>query len=247
MIDGMMDFLFVIALAGMGVVLTLGVNAWVCGRRQIVSFLLGAINFATASVMLWMWLVVFMFYHPSHPAAPFVMSHPWVQTTDWYKGMMTHPRELPGEWQEIGQATFQNRGIGIIARLEVVRECYSPDFLRRQLHNMYAEGSLPDGRPIDDVPDWELRNIEVRYVYYDLEGNYLTSDEPWNHDGYKSLADRDAARDARGIDINPYEVVDRVDGVAAKTSAADFRPQLYTREEIDTMVAQTWDREAPLD
>ena len=243
-IDAVLDTTLVIFIAAAGVWIASGISDLVSSSLKPADYFVAVLNLALIVLFLRLWLSTWAFFYPYHPAAAqFAAEKENFLYSSLYSMRSYKSFEGVDHWQEVAPNTYFNEGIGIYAREEIIRTCFPAPFVRQQLENRWPSGQLPTGEVIADLPDSALEQHETLFFYYDTDGNYLTSETPWQHRRFEALMERDAERDERLGEFEPYEIVKLVD-----ESLEDVReepPQLrpYTREEIDEMVARTWERE----
>jgi hypothetical protein len=247
-IDGALDTLALAAVAALGVIAVTGVTGWLEKTVSWAGAALGLANSGMAGLLIAQWLISWSFFHPDSKVAPIVMPlGPQVRelsvqsaTTDWnpFNG-------IPG-WAPRGEGMFYNEEIGIYAREEVVRPCFSAAFLRQNKLNRHPSGLTARGEPIAAIPDFLLEHHHYAYIFYDREHRYLTSDIYQFHDRYLYLQKRDVERDSSGRRVDPAEVWNLVEASLAQPAPEVATERPYTLEEINSMVEATWDREAPL-
>ncbi len=247
-IDGALDTLALAAVAALGLIAATGLIGLLEKTASRISAALGAVNVGMAGLLIAQWLISWSFFHPDSKVASIVMRF-GPQPRELSVQSATTDRSpfsgMPG-WAPRGDGMFYNDEIGIYAREEVVRPCFSAAFLRQYRLNRRPSGLTARGEPIAAIPDHLLERHHYAYVFYDREHQYLTSDLYGRHDNYADLQKRDAERDRSGRRVDPAEVLKRVDASLESAIVPADAQRPFTLEEINEMVAETWDREAPL-
>lgn len=246
-VDGVLDTVALAGLAALGLIAVTAVAGWHEKTLNWTGAAIGAANAGLAGLLIAQWIIGWSFFHPDSWQAKVVMPlgpevrRLHLQTASERRG----PFEgMPG-WQPVGPNAYYNAEIGIVAREERIKTCYSAAFVRQNMLNMNPDGLSSGGVPIASIPDAALERDEYAFIYYDRDNQYLTSESYWEHDEYAELRKRDADRDASGRRVDPAEIWHLVE---ASLDAAYEKPveRPYTLEEINDMVRETWDRQAPI-
>ncbi len=239
-IDATVDTGLAVALAAAGLLIATLFNTVMTRRMKAVEIVLGCINTGIIALLICVWLTTWAFFHPWHSMSPVIYQvipqqaqiYAIPQERDW--SISAAP-----DWREIEDNLWVNQELNILTRIETVKTCWPSEFARRHLENRFPDGLLPDGRAIADLPTDALTHPERRLIYYDMDGNYITSSNPQDHYKYKSLRIRDAERDA----LRPGVDVQHLQRELQKSARLPRRKPLhtYSKEEINEMVAMAWE------
>ena len=251
-LDGIIDWLLAASLAGLGMLGAMSVNRILMHNFTPVSIFFGLCNASVALLLALSCGLFWAFFNPdsflarqlngmefqSETSFQFRDSYHWYGTFEGIYG-----------WEKIGPDAYWNEEIEITAKLEIVGSCFPAPMIRKNLEARYPSGFLSDGRSIISLDDATLEHQTKRFVFYDNNDQYITSDYYFDHHRYKSLRERDKYNESHPPLVSRWRALSLVDGSLHDAYLAEntVRQHPYTLEEIEAMVRETWDREAPME
>ena len=247
-IDAVLDTLGLAGMAALGVIAATGLIGWHQKTLNWGAAAFGTVNAGMAGLLIAQWVVGWSFFNPDSGLAKAVMPlGPQVRTLSVeYSAEGRSPFEgMPG-WKTIGPRAYFNAELGIFAREEPVRRCFTPAFVRQNRLNASLTGLASGGAHIASTPDFGLDRSVYAWIYYDRDSQYLTSDIYPHHDRFADLQKRDAEREARRRRVDPAGVLAQVDASLMGPPGEEASERPYTLDEIEAMVREAWDRDAPV-
>ncbi len=201
------------------------------------------------------WTNVWSIFHPLHPLAPAashisqpftkdsvasIASFEWLSEPDVFEGK--------SEWELKRTGIYWNEKSQLLVQNAVVKSCFPGNEVRQIVRNYVPGGILTDGSNLNEWSDTSLHTFITRFVIYDAEGQYITTQSGWDHHEFEGLLQLDAAR---ASSRDPKQA--RRDVWESFSDPLTPRPALYEEallsyEEIYSNVSAAWAKElGPLD
>lgn len=240
-IDSSVDTNLLVTLVAAGLLAATIFNTLMTRKMKALEITFACINASFIMLLACVWLSTWAFFHPWHPLSSTLYSIGFQQDDIYPLSMEPVQRVPPSQgWTQRDTSSFVNQDLKIIAQYETVKTCWPAEFKRRHLEILFPSGTLPDGSIIADLTTSALTHPDNRFVYYDLEGNYITSEHPTDHYVVKSLKVRDAERDSLRPNVDIWHQLNIIQESWHADPTLPERQHPYSQDEIDAMVAQAW-------
>jgi hypothetical protein len=233
--DGIYDTLFLVVAALGGVVLAATINGLLRQDFTKLDVGLGAINALMVAGLALFCAIPWAFSNPTAPFAKEINGLDLIWTRSDYNPPIPMERFVhfnSSNWEEIGPEVWRSEKLGLIKKWEVVWTCFPDNFLEE---NVRARDPDFDGQLYQHEFEW--------YAYYTLDDEYISSGRVID-EGYvpmwflpKERADKEMIERMSALLVDDAILTER----EYEEAHPQPEPRLYSREEIEALVEQSWD------